>query len=327
MACFQRYLTLVLALCLALPAQTVFAWSKGGHKVVAFVAWMQLDADTRAKAIELIRQHERLDEDFIDKMPASVASGTQELKDQWIFLQAAAWPDVARSVPDFHHGNWHFINFAHFVRPEDEEALDLSHINMEHELPDTFDEDDINILQAMLLNKNILKNASSTQQQKAIHLCWLMHLVGDIHQPNHSTALFTSGVFSDADGDRGGNQIKVGGSSVHTIWDNLLGNSTTVGNIGSKAQEAVDAFGHLGPRAARCLDGLHWAEESHELAIEMVYTNEIVEAVLDGDDGGGDTITVSLSDEYKTNAGEVAQARAVEAGFRLAKLIEAALGE
>jgi hypothetical protein len=324
----KRLLITLLPWCLVISAEPGYAWSKGGHKIVNFVAWLQLDPDTRMEAIELIKQHERFEEDFVDRMPTSVANGTQELTDQWIFLQAAAWPDVARNIPGFHHGTWHYVNFPHFVRPEDKAALDLSHVNLESELPVTInDEDGVNILQAMLLNEKVLKADHSTDQQKAIHLCWLMHLVGDIHQPLHSTALFTTGVFSDADGDRGGNQIEVDGSNLHAFWDNLLGNPTTVGNIGSRAEDAIEEFGQRGPKAAKSMDGLVWAQESHELAKEVVYTKAIMDVVRVRDDDGGSTISVSLTPEYKTNAGSIARKRAVEAGFRLAKAIEEVIGE
>ena len=44
--------------------------------------------------------------------------------------------------------------------------------------------------------------ASNSPDVKAMAYCWLFHLVGDIHQPLHCTALFSAEHFPK--GDRGG---------------------------------------------------------------------------------------------------------------------------
>jgi hypothetical protein len=44
-----------------------------------------------------------------------------------------------------------------------------------------------------------------------------------------------------------------------------------------------------------------------------------MDVVREHADDSGETVTVSLTPEYKTNAGSIARKRAVEAGFRLAK--------
>jgi hypothetical protein len=50
-----------------------------------------------------------------------------------------------------------------------------------------------------------MKNESD-RERKTISLAWLFHLVGDIHQPPHTTQLFT---VEYPKGDRGGNEICV----------------------------------------------------------------------------------------------------------------------
>ena len=46
------------------------------------------------------------------------------------------------------------------------------------------------------------KVRSGTDEEKAIYLTWLMHLVGDIHQPLHCAAVFSE---QFPNGDKGGN--------------------------------------------------------------------------------------------------------------------------
>ena len=68
-----------------------------------------------------------------------------------------------------------------------------------------------------MLYEVITKSEETTDMDKAILLCWLFHLVGDIHQPLHCSAMFTPRLFSE--GDRGGNSIKVGKYNLHSTWD------------------------------------------------------------------------------------------------------------
>ncbi len=56
---------------------------------------------------------------------------------------------------------------------------------------------------------------------------WVFHLVGDVHQPLHTVALFTT-QFPPPEGDRGGTRFYIrareGAStiSLHTFWDDLI---------------------------------------------------------------------------------------------------------
>jgi S1/P1 Nuclease len=57
----------------------------------------------------------------------------------------------------------------------------------------------------MAENETVAKNKNDPER-KAIALAWLFHLVGDIHQPLHTTQLF---IVDYPKGDRGGNEICV----------------------------------------------------------------------------------------------------------------------
>ena len=74
-------------------------------------------------------------------------------------------------------------------------------------------------------------------QEKAIHLCWVMHLVGDIHQPLHCVSLYCE---QFPNGDHGGNDslYRLGGKRIiklHPFWDELLGKGVTL----SSAQKSA----------------------------------------------------------------------------------------
>ncbi len=63
---------------------------------------------------------------------------------------------------------------------------------------------------------SVLKDAESTNQQKAFYLKMLVHLIGDLHQPMHV----------GREEDRGGNDINVmwfnENSNLHRVWDTQM---------------------------------------------------------------------------------------------------------
>lgn len=114
-----------------------------------------------------------------------------------------------------------------------------------------------NIIQATKLCVAVLNDDSADDEEKAKHLCWLFHLVGDLHQPMHTTALFTTERFSE--GDRGGNETEITpGSNLHSFWDSRLGgNGLLPSTIGTRSVDAVTEFASEAAKAALCLDGEH----------------------------------------------------------------------
>ena len=85
----------------------------------------------------------------------------------------------------------------------------------------------------MALPLCIDKARGTSGQEKAIYLCWVMHLIGDIHQPLHSVSLFCEAF---PKGDHGGNDslYRLGGRRIiklHQFWDDLLGKSVTRSSV------------------------------------------------------------------------------------------------
>jgi hypothetical protein len=102
----------------------------------------------------------------------------------------------------------------------------------------TSEPDPENILTAFNANLDIL-TSDADDRNKAIALCWIFHLVGDVHQPLHTTTLFTE---KFPNGDRGGTRfyIKVKLEnrttiSLHKFWDDLVGSSTNYQTVRNRA--------------------------------------------------------------------------------------------
>jgi hypothetical protein len=104
-------------LALMFTAQAV-AWGPAGHKIVAAIAFRQLTPAQQQRIVAVLKQHPRFQEDFADKMPEEVE------ENEWIFQQAAVWPDLARGLPteakeEYSRPNWHFIDLPYFPTEED----------------------------------------------------------------------------------------------------------------------------------------------------------------------------------------------------------------
>jgi hypothetical protein len=69
-----------------------------------------------------------------------------------------------------------------------------------------------NILTALTDNEKVAKTGADAD--KAVAVCWLMHLVGDIHQPLHAVSYYDD---DHPKGDRGGKLLRArdGGRRRH----------------------------------------------------------------------------------------------------------------
>jgi hypothetical protein len=83
-----------------------------------------------------------------------------------------------------------------------------------------------NVLSAYQANLDIVRGTAPGD--RAVALCWVFHLLGDMHQPLHTIKLFTT-QFPAPEGDRGGTRfyIRVKPTnattiSLHAFWDDLV---------------------------------------------------------------------------------------------------------
>lgn len=300
--------------CLALLICTgpVHAWSEGGHTIIALFAYDLLDEPQQQELVRILKTHPNFAKDF------QPPKGTTDV-DRWYCGRAGYWPDVARSYKEFNRPTWHYQLGA---------TIKLGNVNVPGEpgpLPDyaNLDTTHLYVTQALELCFNVLKDHNSSEQQRALAICWLAHLVGDIHQPCHAGSIYVEGVFDK--GDRGANQIDVKqDKNLHSLWDGLLGKGYNASGIKRRLgklrtdKELVAA----GRKAVdQSMDSHQWIQESREAARQAVYTQEVMGPITAAARGLGDGVgKIYLSEEYLKNAGRVAQIRAAQAGYRLAEV-------
>jgi hypothetical protein len=319
----MRRLALAATLLVVLSSQ-VLAWSDAGHKIVASIAFRQLTPNGQAKVVELLRNHPRFADDFAGQMPADTPD---EGKSEWFFQQASVWPDIARGFRGddvkYNHGTWHYINLPSFLDDTERQALaGKLTVNISLE-PPASPEEKMNAIQTIRLSQVMLADPKVENREKAIMLTWLFHVVGDIHQPLHSTAMFSRKLFPD--GDRGGNQIPTAQrNNLHALWDGFPGGKADLAAARNDAIRFIaDAdLADLGQNSAKQLDEEVWLNESHDLCGSRVYDAEVLAYLRDRESADQKLEPLKLSEDYLRAGGRICTRRVVQAGYRLGAILK-----
>jgi len=273
---------------------------------IAYSELQKNDPQALASVINLLKQNSDLNDRWLSQVNQNGDSTLNP--DQILFMQAARWPDDIRDHPQLSHPKWHYIDFP-YKPPSQPASVSVAEPDPE------------NILKAFQDNLNVVRS-SSNDSEKAIALSWLFHLTGDVHQPLHTTSLFTA---EYPQGDRGGNlfHIKVKQDSkpinLHKFWDDLI-----LGSENVRTARNLAARLRLNPNYSRSkLTELSdkqfddWARpESYELAKKVAYRNGTLVGSPQEDSAP------VLPADYPNTAKGVAERRAVLAGYQLADLLQ-----
>jgi hypothetical protein len=267
-----------------------FAWNFEGHRIVAAIAHNYLTTPVRAK---------------VDQM---LAADTDPLTAHDL-LSESTWADQYRSGHP-QTGAWHFVD------------IELDHPDLQggcFGFPGSGPVASQGPAQDCVVNKIMeftaeLADPATAAPERLLALKFLLHFVGDVHQPLHA-----------ADNhDKGGNCVLVnlGGVrqvNLHSYWDGAV-----LQALGDDPQAAADALVHgITPQNKAAWeqgDPQSWAQESFELARTVVYT------VGSRPGCTADSAPVSLPAGYEEAARRVAAVRLQQAGVRLAALLNRALG-
>jgi len=313
-----KVLGVVLGLALVLGEQA-FAWNDRGHMSVAYVAYKQLKPATRDRVNVLLKLNPKYN-DWATTVDQQVPTASADDKNLMIFMIAATWADQIKrdstykkdgsqngnrpdGSPDpakntgyddlLMHKYWHFID-----TPFTTDGTTLPAIPTP------------NAQERIALFRGVLAAATAADGLKSYDLTWLLHLVGDIHQPLHASTRVSS---TDPDGDAGGNLVKLDCSKcqLHAFWDDLLGKQNDLKTVTKAARKLPKPNAALAAKS----DEKDWIAESFEEAQQAVYTTPI--AAGDG--------PFTLTTQYKKNAGKLAKQRVALAGTRLANLLNTEL--
>jgi hypothetical protein len=326
-----KSLTLLFTFCL-LPL-TASAWDAVGHRLTAAVALNFLSEDTKAKLLTLLQSHPRYQQDFIGAMPDFVASADDGTKQQWLLGQAAYWPDIARGLPEderqrFNRAWWHYTDGAWVRDSAPFQGNVYIGIPAAADIPGVAgasvrtDAAVSNIVTGIDFNTWVLANAQLPDAERAVALCWVLHLIGDIHQPMHTGSLFSETTFSR--GDLGGNRIPIGEGNLHAIWDQALRDDGLADSLPVIIQQ-VSGFSQPKTQGVDS-NWTQWMNESRQILQTFVYTDAIRRATEQADAAKSDEIVATeLSDAYTRQMKQIARQRLGLAGLRMAIWFENSL--
>lgn len=271
--CLRAWPAALIAAFVALPAQ---AWSEMGHRIVGDLAELRLSEPVRAEVRELLEG---------EREPGLGG--------------VAAWADALRREDPARFQisrNWHFINAAGGGCDFDE-ARDCPGGDC--------------IVSAINTQLRLLADRSVPRSQRRDALKFVVHFVGDVHQPMHAGSRE----------DRGGNQYQVSlqrggegrragpvGTNLHTVWDSQLLSSSGLSRVQYVRRLREELPGEAGPVDEGA--PMRWARESCELVESRGLYPE------------GHVIGADYLDAHRP----LAEERIRLAAVRLAALLEEALG-
>jgi hypothetical protein len=305
-----RFYKIVFGLMLAsFFATTASAWDSFGHMMVATIAYNDLTPAVRKKVAPLLK----LNPDY-KLWINGVATANQG---KIAFVMAATWPDAIKSEKGYTNDGEHPTdpNAAANIGYSDK----LMH-RYWHFIDEPFSPDGTPLVQPLTPNaqtqiaafRKTLASADATAGLKSYDLVWLMHLVGDVHQPLHSTSRFTHDL---PQGDSGGNLVmlcaKPCRNELHAYWDDILG----TGKSPTAAIKKAATLPAPDPTLATVSDESQWVQDSFHIAEQSVYASPI--------GVGAGPFTTDAA--YKAAAISVADKQIALAGARLANLINTAL--
>jgi hypothetical protein len=287
-------------------SQPAFAWSDFGHMAVAWVCYQHLTPQVKQRANDLLKLNPLYAEWSQQASPDD--------KDEQIFLLAATWPDIIKLRPEYFndavgsptsrdnigyadknmHKYWHFADYPY---SQDHTPLPpLPVLNAETQIAKF---------------QQVLASGAS-DELKSYDLCWIMHIVGDVHEPLHCINRSSK---DSPFGDNGANEVKLTNTEppvLHKFWDNGLGPD---GSPPSAVLPIAKTLTPANKRLAAETDSSKWIKESHQIAIDKIYKKPI---------GKGDG-PYTLTGEYKRMAAKLVRERVELAGERLANLLNQSL--
>jgi S1/P1 Nuclease len=273
---------LLTLLIIAMPLSPAQAYWEYGHETVAQIAEANMSAKARTNMYRLLR--------------AAPLIGTPKcpLRD---IKDASVWADCIKGdqLRWGYTGSWHYQN-VDICKPFDLKSACAGGNCVSAQIDRNF---------ALLKDKSLPANV------RLEALAFLVHFVGDLHQPLHAGDHL----------DRGGNDLKASygvmpGYNLHSVWDGLLADRAI-----SAAPAIVRRFSTTEKLALNVGTTLDWSEENWAVSRDIAYPRAV-----DGNPCAAKPEGPVTIDEADVAASRAALRLQVErGGLRLSRLLEEAL--
>lgn len=330
----RNYGLLILAFALLVCASSAYAWDHSGHMTTAAIAFSEIE-HTRPDLIEKIGMvliaHP-------DPSPFWVAAGDTNGKERArrMFIEAARWADDAKGTmhdrPTWHTARWAIV--AKDAPPEAKAAAEARKGRPAG-----------HAIEALVLNFAMLSDSETNPTERASALSWMLHMVGDIHQPLHVSDQYSNefpagngaGTLEWVEDPMGETPMP-----LHMLWDSNSLRSTKLAEIEGNAKEFVKKYPRSSFPELATKDTPDvfekWARESYQVAVDFAYgygietvsdpdknldpdqaVKKMVQFILFGVSPVEDAPKVPA--EYWEKLQDVSHRRLTLAGYRIADLI------
>ena len=290
---------------------TALAWSNQGHMITGAIAYddlLRTDPKLVARIETIMAAHP--DKATFDRKLQGL---TGEARERRLFELMARWPDDARGGP-FDHPSWHYW-LRLVMSASDPVAAPASLLSVSTG----------EAREAYRLSLATVRDGFAPAADRAVALCWLFHLAGDIQQPLHAGHLI-SGRFPMS--DRAGESDLIRPSSgpainLHEYWDNAVGgDDDDAAHVEATRLRLEKAWPRAGlPELVGRADGdafNTWADESYALARSVAYGD----GRFEGASAGG----AAVSPTYEKARFEVGGRRVALGGYRIADAVREGFG-
>jgi S1/P1 Nuclease len=281
-------------------------WDGCGHEAVATIAYEQLPAAVKAK---------------VDKVFADDPRGRT-------FIDASTWADDIKgglrndppSAPL--NKSWHFVDIPYTASAgEIEDVVSNGGVAVNVHIEKT-----ANVVTAISFYANYLKAGHGTKLARADALSFLIHFVGDVHQPLHCVTVLEPlpNYTPPASGDLGGNgfAIEHPTGELHALWDDSFDEPTDKKGTGrdaslAHAKQVADSLRQKfqsTPDQIADDDPADWAKESYSY-------RQFAYGLPEDPNSHTKNKSHTVSPDYLAQQQQIAGARIVLAGDRLAAVL------
>jgi hypothetical protein len=305
-----------LLLCFVHPAR---AWDDFGHMQIAAVAYDNLSDVAKARVTQLLRLN--------PSYAYWIVGAKKSDANRTAFVRASTWADAIKGNSDYKkdevtsptatqnvgysdklkHDYWHYIDLP--FSPDGTATTQPLAPNAQTQIA---------------LFRDVLGKKGPSDDVKSYDLVWLMHLVGDIHQPLHCVSRFDK-EHRGPEGDRGGNLIKITGNrpvpvcndsrycpygppvNLHAFFDTITGYSYALADV----YAAASALPRPKKQEIAIGDESAWIQEGFELAKRQIYVAPI----------GIGSGPYTIDENYQRDVLVLGRKRISLAGQRLARLL------
>jgi len=298
--------SLKLLSCIVFMPFIAYCWNAQGHNTCGAIAYYYLKANdpvVLGKVVATLKAHPWYSTEWAQRI-AGISPGNKDLA---LFMLASTFPDEARKDDKYGgpvHAVWHYVDYPYVPEGQKVKGEEPHVPNAEVKI--------IGLSDSLMMVKD--------PAEQAVGLCWIFHLIEDVHQPLHAASMF-SDVFPE--GDKGGNSVKVtfGAAkpeALHHYWDGLVSKDLAFNDIPAAAEK-------LYKEPKYKLTALHELKEHtavHQWTYVESYPLAISAAYKNGKVNGTEMSPTQLDNAYAQNAMTVGERRLVLSSIRLAQKLE-----